>query len=68
LAQRRFNERLVELGRECSPEWTALDGVAFTRRPRGTVSRSFAEKYFVGSPQPSDQARQGASGSKHSLT
>ena len=45
-AQRRFNERLVELGRECSPEWTALDGIAFTRRPRGTIARGFAEKYF----------------------
>ncbi|MBI2828248.1 MAG: TIGR04372 family glycosyltransferase [Acidobacteria bacterium] len=53
LAQRRFNERLVELGRECSPEWTGLDGIAFTRRPRGTLSRSFAEKYFCGPLAPS---------------
>jgi len=46
-AQRRFNERLAELGRDTSPDWTALDGIAFTRRPRGTLSRSFAEKYFL---------------------
>ena len=47
-SQRRFNERLIALGGECPPEWSALDGIAFTRRPRGTLSRSFAEKYFVG--------------------
>ena len=49
-AQRGFNERLTELGREGTPEWTGLDGIAFASHPRGTVSRSFAEKYFVGSP------------------
>jgi putative glycosyltransferase (TIGR04372 family) len=63
-AQRRFNERLIELGREDSPEWTALDGVVFSRRPRGTVSRSFAEKYFVDSSPVSDQVRQDARGSQ----
>ena len=49
-AQRGFKERLTELGREGTPEWTGLDGIGFASHPRGTVSRSFAEKYFVGSP------------------
>lgn len=46
-AQRRFNERLMELGRGSAPAWTGLDGIAFASHPRGTVSRSFAEKYLV---------------------
>jgi putative glycosyltransferase (TIGR04372 family) len=48
LAQRRFNDRLMELGSEYSDAGSSLDGIVFTRLPRGTVSRSFAEKYHVG--------------------
>lgn len=46
-AQRRFNERLVECRRDHPSGWTSLDGIAFTGRPQGTVSRSFAEQYLA---------------------
>jgi putative glycosyltransferase (TIGR04372 family) len=45
-AQRRFNDRLRVLGRECTRDWSGLEGIACLRRPRGTLSRGFAEKYL----------------------
>lgn len=45
-AQRRFNERLVALGRDVAHEWSGLEGIAFIRQPRGRLSRRFAEKYL----------------------
>lgn len=46
-AQRRFNERLVELGHDVAHEWSGLQGIAFIRQPRGRISRRFAEKYLI---------------------
>lgn len=46
-AQRRFNERLAELGRESAAAWSGLEGIGFMSRPRGGVSRSFADRYFT---------------------
>jgi hypothetical protein len=45
-AQASFNQRLEALGRELPHAWSGLEGVAFVREPRGTISRRFAEKYF----------------------
>lgn len=55
-AQRDFNERLLVLGDEVTRDWTGLDAIGF-RRPRGTLSRRFADKYLQppagGLPLPS---------------
>jgi putative glycosyltransferase (TIGR04372 family) len=45
-AQHRFNQRLAALGRELPHDWSGLEGVAFVREPRGTLSRRFAERYL----------------------
>jgi putative glycosyltransferase (TIGR04372 family) len=51
-AQQRFNQRLVELGRQAPHDWSALRGIAFIREPRGRISRRFAERWW--SPGPGD--------------
>ena len=48
--QRRFKHRLVELAREIPHEWSGLQGIAITGRPRGSLSRPFAAKYFRAGP------------------
>jgi putative glycosyltransferase (TIGR04372 family) len=45
-AQRRFNKRLIALGRELPRDWSGLEGIACIRRPGGSLSRRFAEKYM----------------------
>jgi len=44
--QRRFNRRLREVERQGLAGRSALDGVAVMGRARGTLSRSFAKRYF----------------------
>ena len=44
--QRKFNRRLRDLRRRSDLNWSALDGVAIMGRAQGTLSRSFARKYF----------------------
>lgn len=49
-AQQRFNERLGELGRDGTAGPGALEGIAIRHRPRGTLARSFADRYFETPP------------------
>ena len=46
LAQRQFKQRLVEVAHEIPHEWSGLQGIAVTGRPRGALSRPFARKYL----------------------
>lgn len=43
-AQRDFNDRLRVLEDEVTRDWSGLEAIGF-RRPRGTLSRRFADKY-----------------------
>ena len=45
-AQRDFNARLRELGEDAVSGPGALEGIAVRHRPRGTLARSFADRYF----------------------
>jgi putative glycosyltransferase (TIGR04372 family) len=44
-AQERFNQQLESLGRDMPHDWSGLEGIAFARRPRGRLSRRFADRY-----------------------
>jgi putative glycosyltransferase (TIGR04372 family) len=45
--QNRFNRRLREASRQKLGARSALEGVAIMGRARGTLSRSFAKRYFI---------------------
>jgi putative glycosyltransferase (TIGR04372 family) len=49
--QSRFNRRLREVEREGLAGRSALEGVAIMGRARGTLSRTFAKRYFMSRPQ-----------------
>lgn len=44
--QGKFNRRLRDLKRQTAMDWSALDGVAIMSRAKGTLSQSFARKYY----------------------
>lgn len=52
LSQRRFNQRLTELGSVVARDWTSLQAIGSIRRPKGAIARRFAKKYW----QPRTQA------------
>jgi putative glycosyltransferase (TIGR04372 family) len=49
-AQGEFRQRLVELGRRQQRDWRAVTGITFASQPRGTLSRRFADKYWLSVP------------------
>ena len=52
-AQLEFRHRLVDLGRRQKRDWRAVTGITFASQPRGTLSRRFANKYWL-TPAPAD--------------
>jgi putative glycosyltransferase (TIGR04372 family) len=45
--QRMVNKLLQTAGRELPHDWSGLEGIAFTRRPKGALSRGFAKRYLT---------------------
>jgi putative glycosyltransferase (TIGR04372 family) len=47
VAQQRIVNRLLEsVGRQLPHDWSGLQGIAITRRPKGALSRKFAKRYL----------------------
>jgi putative glycosyltransferase (TIGR04372 family) len=44
--QRIVNKLLESVGRQLPHDWSGLEGIAITRRPRGALSRKFAKRYL----------------------
>jgi putative glycosyltransferase (TIGR04372 family) len=44
--QRTVNKLLESVGRQLPHDWSGLEGIAITRRPKGALSRRFAKRYL----------------------